>query len=120
MAFTVKKREERRDQTYRAALKAWTERYKRFELEDRRWGNRGSLIKRYDKWLDSPMRFASKGSFSCNCRRRKFGNPRIGVGSCKDNGCQYRQAVRTRIDNRRMCGELMSWLPFYDAIDYQG
>lgn len=111
-------RERRRYLTAKTALAGWTIRWKHYVREQQSWIGNSRSFKVYDKWLDSPHRFAKTGWGSCSCRRRRHGNPKIGFGSCKDNGHEYRECVRTRIANRRICREILGWVQSYDPLDY--
>lgn len=42
---------------------------------------------------------------TCDCRRRKRGNPKVGTGPCYGYGCM-RAAVRDRIEGKR---EVRRW-----------
>jgi hypothetical protein len=38
---------------------------------------------------------------TCDCRRRKRGNPKLGTGPCYGYGCWWRPAVRERIQGKK-------------------
>ncbi len=58
-----------------------------------------------DGALDCPCErsvwwFAKRRALGCDCRGRKHGAPKTGCGMC--GGWEYRDAVRDRIDGKRL------------------
>ena len=90
MEVRMKKREERRDRTWRAARRA--------QLEHLWAAHR-------NREADCPCEtsvwyFAKRKVLGCNCRGRTHGNPKYGAGLCH---LGMRPAVEERIAGRRLC-----------------
>lgn len=51
----------------------------------------------------SPWKFAKSAGLGCNCRGRRHGSPKTGVGMCTGGAYAYRLAVQERISGKRLC-----------------
>jgi len=82
-------REDRRDRTYRRAV--------RRQRQQQLFGSTRSHAQ-----VAWPLgRFAKRSWFTCNCRHRRHGNPKVGFGLCSGNS--IREVVRDRSDARQAC-----------------
>jgi len=91
MEVRMKKREDRRDRSWRAARR-------RQQIHLRKIHPDGALdcVCERSVWY-----FAKRPLEPCDCRRRKRGAPKVSIGLCYGSG--LRPAVRRRIDGRRLC-----------------
>ena len=104
-----KRRGERRDRSRRAARRDWQEHQRRFHQQDLR----SACTCERTVW--SFRKFPATG---CNCRRREFGNPKVGRGLCL-LGEGYRLAVRERIAGKRLARRWAGWWDESEALDYE-
>ena len=121
----MKKREARRDLTYRVSVQAWRRRVRillHWERTAPEWSKTmvTPLLRAYKTppWRHAPHWFAERGWNECNCRGRRRGNPKIGVGMCKSNGSDYRHTVVDRRRGRKSCTTWRAWvLSGWDLLD---
>jgi hypothetical protein len=92
MEVHVKKREDRRDRSWRAARR-------RQRIHLRKIHPDGVVDCACER---SVWYFETTPLEPCDCRRRKRGAPKISLGPCYGSG-SLRPAVRARIETRRLC-----------------
>jgi hypothetical protein len=88
----MKKREDRRDRTWRISERRWRE----HRRDQQKWPGARLLERGH---------FADRGGMTCDCRRKRHGNPKLGIGCCY--ACGLRWTVVMRIKGRREEHELV-------------
>lgn len=102
----LKKREDRRDRTYRKGA-----RRRKDHLERNHKYGPVDCVCEFSVWKFEKL----PGLQACDCRRRTFGNPKYsGGGPCTGRG--MRPAVRERIDGKRIA---RAWLVASDVEDVE-
>ena len=62
--------------------------------------------------------FAKRKAVGCDCRKRRRGQPKVSRGPCY--GPEVRDAVRTRIEGRRVCDRWRAWVAVHAPDDFVG
>jgi hypothetical protein len=101
---TVKKREDRRDRTWRKGA-----RRRRDHLRLVHPNGVVDCVCELSVW-----RFAKRRALGCDCRSRTRGNPKVGNGLCARGDGKYRPAVTQRIAGRRA---VRHWIAAADVED---
>jgi hypothetical protein len=60
--------------------------------------------------------FAKRKAVGCDCRKRRRGQPKVSRGPCY--GPEVRDAVRTRIEGRRVCDRWRAWVAVHAPDDF--
>jgi hypothetical protein len=109
----MEKREDRRDRTYRKALRQW-------KIHMRDSHGHGGWLFRKPCGRDSVLYWKKWRARSCRCTRAKKGNPKVPAGMCVRGGAEkYQGCVEDRIDGNRRVRDLKRFLFDQDYDDYE-